>query len=470
MDLTNFVDLSGDGGLLKKITQEGSGDETPQAGDLVKAHYVGTLDDGTEFDSSRKRGKPFEFTIGKGQVIKGWDQGFATMHKGEKGILRCKPEFAYGEQATGSIPANSTLNFDVELISFGPKPKEKWEMSAEEKEAIAMEHKEKGTGLFKEKQFEDALEAYKEAIEYCSGGSLAASCNLNAALCCINSSQYSEALAYSTAALEIEPENVKALYRRGVARNSLGLSEEALIDLNTALSLDADNKSVKVEIAKAKKNIANARKKEKATFGGFFSKVSMYDDKELPVVPGSGANNPKCYFDITIGDEYIGRIVMLLYSDTTPKTAENFRALCTGEKSTDSETLCYKGSTFHRVIKGFMLQGGDFTNGNGTGGKSIYGEKFADENFKVKHTEGGLLSMANAGPGTNGSQFFITTVATPHLDGKHVVFGRVVSGFEEVCRKIEETTTGESDKPVADVVIHDCGMYDDANPPATPEI
>ncbi|KAG6008523.1 cyclophilin peptidyl-prolyl cis-trans isomerase Cyp2 [Claviceps maximensis] len=157
------------------------------------------------------------------------------------------------------------------------------------------------------------------------------------------------------------------------------------------------------------------------------------------------------FFEVSANGTPLGRITFELFDDVVPKTAANFRALATGEKG-----FGYAGSAFHRVIPQFMLQGGDFTNGNGTGGKSIYGEKFADENFNLKHTEPGLLSMANAGPNTNGSQFFITTVVTPWLNGKHVVFGKVVSGMD-IVKKIEGYGS-QSGKTQQKIVIDKSGI------------
>ncbi|KAI8825771.1 cyclophilin-like domain-containing protein [Fimicolochytrium jonesii] len=173
----------------------------------------------------------------------------------------------------------------------------------------------------------------------------------------------------------------------------------------------------------------------------------------------SRSHNPRCFFDIEIAGRKAGRMIFELFADEVPKTAENFRALCTGERgrsTASGATLHYKGSSFHRIVQDFMLQGGDFTAGDGTGGESIYGGTFADESFERKHDVEFLLSMANRGPNTNGSQFFITCVPTPHLDGKHVVFGRCLAG-QDIVKEIEALPVDRKSRPHDKVVIVNSG-------------
>jgi len=478
MSEAEYVDVSKaqDGGVMKKITQAAPEDASgpPPDGNEVTAHYTGTLaSDGSKFDSSRDRGKPFKFTIGQGMVIKGWDEGFASMKVGEKAILKIRSDYGYGDSGSPpKIPAKAELLFDVELLGFAEKQKERWQMSTEERLKVADDMKALGTENFKKKLFLEATAKYEEAAEYAveegiSGNDvpdgekqLYVSCWSNAAMCYIKLNEWTDATRACNKVLEIDSEqnNIKVLYRRGLARTHLGMYKEAKADLMDAYKIDNANKDVRKALAQLKQEVANAKKKEKAAFGGFFNKVDMYKEKKSLLQPNQNGDNPHVFFTISQGDEVLGKVIMQIYSDVTPKTAENFRALCTGEKGdgTLGKPLHYKGCTFHRVIKNFMIQGGDFTNGDGTGGESIYGEKFPDENFIVKHTKGGQLSMANAGPGTNGSQFFITSRDTPHLDGKHVVFGHVVDGMD-VVRKIEDCECGAGDKPAVDIIISDCG-------------
>ena len=493
------IDLSGDGGVLKEIITEGEG-PTPEKGDNVEAHYTGRLLDGTVFDSSVKRGKKFQFSVGTGQVIKGWDIGFASMRKGEKAFLTCREDYAYGQQAQSSIPAGSTLRFEVELFSFGPKPKELWEMSLAEKVERAETLKAEGTAAFKAQSFTTAAMKYSDALACVKGededsemsdaaeaagedgelagqkAALALSCALNAAMCLMKTDppDWYGVVDNASAALDCDGGSLKALYRRGKAYLEMGNMAKAKADLMAAYALDKENKDVKRALASLKKKMAAAKELQKsrgaAMAKGFGSLFSDKADIPPPPPPFEGTL-PRVFFDMEIAGESAGRIEFELYADAVPKTAENFRALCTGEKGegVSGKPLHYKGSLFHRCIKGFMLQGGDFTAGNGTGGESIYGEKFEDESFDGKagvHDVKYLLSMANAGPNTNGSQFFITTSTPAHLNGKHVVFGRVTAG-QDVVDKIEALPTAPGDKPEDDVVIADCGeIATDAAPAA----
>jgi len=477
------IDLLGDGGVLKEIILPAPADARgpPPPGSKVKAHYTGTLvSDGTKFDSSVDRDEPFEFTIGQGEVIKGWDCGFARMKVGEKSKLTIRSDYGYGESGSPpKIPKNADLNFVVELINFTEKSdtdeelsdskKSKWDMSDDEKKVEAETLKKQGTELFMKHKYSEAAEKYTEAAEYIhddeeefvpdNSKELYINCWNNAAMCLLKVKRYTAVVAACSCVIKVDEKNMKALYRRGVANMKLEDFFQAKKDLMIARTLDKENKDLLKACSDLKKNIAATKQKEKNMFANFFEKVKMYDDKETAkcvIVPNEKGDNPHVFFDLAQGDNKLGRIVMQLYVDITPKTATNFKAICTGA---NDGNLSYKNSIFHRVIKGFMIQGGDITNADGTGGKSIYGEKFADENFLVKHTKGGLLSMANSGKNTNGSQFFITSKETPHLDGKHCVFGEVVEGMD-VVNLVEAVEIGESDKPNMDVVIEDCGEID----------
>ena len=212
-----------------------------------------------------------------------------------------------------------------------------------------------------------------------------------------------------------------------------------------ALWGEADEKASEDWREKKRKDFADggATKEKHGTLEALeeWMKTTVYGPKGTMDKTLKIRGNPRVYFDITLDGVAAGRVVMQLRKDVVPKTAENFRAVHVSRRHKLEEGFGYKGSSFHRVIPKFMCQGGDFTNHNGTGGKSIYGAKFADENFKLRHDGPGILSMANAGPGTNGSQFFLTTSVVPHLDGKHVVFGEVVKGLD-VVKAVEKVGSG----------------------------
>jgi len=323
--------------LIKRCVRasSSSGAQRVAKGDNVRIHYVGTLENGEQFDSSRERGEPIAFAVGGGMMIPGFDAGVLGMAVGEKKSIKCAPKDAYG---------------DVRPENILRVPK---------------------------KDVVDAVGA-----EYVKVGE-------------------------------------KLMVGQGMPAEIVEITDdEVALDANHPLAGKTLNFDIEVVT------------------------IERLDVKHREAF--------KCFFDITIGGEAAGRIVMEIRGDVTPKTGENFRQLCTGEAG-----FGYKNSPFHRVIPGFMCQGGDFTARNGTGGKSIFGNKFADENFQLKHTGAGILSMANAGPNTNGSQFFLCTAETAWLDGKHVVFGKVIEGMD-VVKKVEKVGS-KSGAVSKEVLIANCG-------------
>jgi peptidylprolyl isomerase len=406
-------------------------------------------------------------------VIKGWDIGVATMKKGEKANLVIESKYAYGDQGSPpAIPPKATLKFEVSLLDFCDKQKTIFEMTKEEKQALAEEHRTKGNQLYKEMKFGEATKEYEEGVKAADEilevervgeiEKLWVSLHLNLALCCKQAQNWNETRKNCDLVIKKIAKHPKANYLAGVAKSHLGMFDEAFAHLNTALESNPDDAAIKLEIENIKKKLKEVDKKEKKAFSKMFAGESLYTEKVSTNVPLTKYDPTKLrlFMDLQIGTAAPKKVIFEMFNKVCPKTVENFKCFCTGEKSTEAQKMHYKGNKFHRVIKEFMMQGGDVVNGNGTGSISIYGGKFDDENFSIKHQTPGLLSMANSGKNTNGSQFFITYKPTPHLDGKHVVFGRVIKGMD-VIQDAEKVKTGEQDKPTEDVLIADCGVYAD---------
>jgi len=323
----NWIDVTEaqDGGIMKKILQEapeGARGPVPN-GYEVTAHYTGTLEYVSKFNSSHDRNNPFTFTIGKGQVIDGWDQGFKSMKVGEKAILKIASKYGYGDHGhPPKIPGGATLLFEVELLDFQEKQVEKWQMTTEQRIAQAEKLKAEGTILFKSGSFQEATQKYLSAADYAVEEGLTGddipeeerplfvNSLSNAAMCHLKIKEWPEAIHACNQVLEIKSEakgNIKVLYRRGMARMHLGLLTEAKEDFMAAYNIDNANKDVRKALAELKEKLAEHKKKEKAAFGGLFGKVDIYDDKKGVIVPNAKKDNPHVFFQIKQGDEDLGR-------------------------------------------------------------------------------------------------------------------------------------------------------------------
>eukprot|EP00929_Paragymnodinium_shiwhaense_P008486 TRINITY_DN112443_c0_g1_i1.p1 TRINITY_DN112443_c0_g1~~TRINITY_DN112443_c0_g1_i1.p1 ORF type:complete len:347 (-),score=84.67 TRINITY_DN112443_c0_g1_i1:66-1106(-) len=318
----------------------------------------------------------------------------------------------------------------------------------------AMATKEVGTEHYKAKRFQEAKASWLQAMREMPKGEnaqglarLELSLHLNLAQVYLQlgtASDLVEAAAHSSEVLKIEPENSKALYRRGLAHGGQGKNQAAAQDLQRAARIEPRNAEIRKKYEEYKQKVLNAEEEA---------------DREEPPPVHDLPSLPKAFIDVSIGGAAADRLVFALYSDVVPKTAENFRQLCTGEhegKTARGKPFHFKGCLLHRLIPGLMIQGGDFENANGTGGESIYGRRFPDEGFRDKPCRRGLLGMANDGPNTNGSNFFVLLQPAEHLEKRHVLFGEVVEGMQ-VLDKLEALPQNPEWRPIPDVVIVDCG-------------
>ena len=447
-----YINLTEDGGVKKKLLSIGSGDQPSNNNEIIIS-FTSTIDNKTT------KKENFRFSLGNNEVNSGLEIAVKSMKINEKSSFIISPE--YSNNKKNSI-------YEIILLQILPPLKKISEMDFPEKLSRAKMLKNEGVEKYKENEFEIAAEKFLKSIEFVKnsdeknedqieGFNLLITLLTNLSNCYNHLKNYEKVMKFTEQALKLKP-NAKNYYFRSIASVNIGNLNEAeknLTELKKFLNENDEGIKYVQNLIENQKKIQNVNKKK---FSKNIFKQKLYDDKPNNFKPNFipekiNENNPKCFFEIQIGknDENLKRIEFELFKDHVPKTSENFRCLCTGEKN-----LHYKNSIFHRIIKDFAISGGDFENNDGTGGKSIYGKTFEDENFYYAHNKEGILTMANSGKNTNGSQFFITLKETPWLDGKNVVFGRVIKGMD-VVNEIAEVETDGQNKPEEEVKIVNCG-------------
>jgi len=520
-------DILGDGSLLKVTEKSGYGWEKPKELGVVDATYSARRGDATLLPETTAT-----WTIDEDEApLMLIERCVRTMKVREEAYVRvarvadARDAHKLGVSradtaATGSSGSDmAVVVVKVRLNRLEPAPHASELRSDDEKRDYVRKLKDSGNAWLKRNNMHRAKRRYVSAItfgEMCEGAASKvvrrelAAARLNLAQCALTERDYREALDQCDRVVSAAGDHAdvgpalraKALYRRGVARLAMEDFEEAVKDLKAALAVLGANtedetlaRAVRSKLREAVALKKRASEKARQQYGNLFDKLSGFasenrpkgepapDDHSTPGPAGDDdedwdnpplkepakerdhAPGPKVFLEIEIGKDsgVKGRVSFELFADTAPKTAKNFASLCAGDAG-----LTYKGSIIHRVIKNFMIQGGDVTKNDGTGGTSIYGPSFDDEKpILDAHWGPGVLSMANKGPNTNSSQFFITTKAAPHLDGRHVVFGKVIDGMDLVTA-IEHVSTGERDKPLSDCTILDCGVLSPGPGETTP--
>ena len=467
-DESEFEKIIDDGGVLKRKLKEGIG-SIPVDGNEVKINYEAKYQKAL-YDKNEDN-KPFSVKIGAHQGMKGIEIALKTMKVGEKSRYIFKPQYAYGNTKVHPfVPENSTIKYQIELLEIVGRNAEIDSMNYEDKVEKAKQFKEEGVQKFKEGNFKEEKEKFEEAVKYLDkfenksaeneteGCQLYQSVLTNLCNCCNKLKEYYTLITHANLGLKINDALPKLYYFRTIAYIQTAEFENAEKDMKSLEKLlsEEEKKTAGLDYLNQmleKKKIQSNSQRKKFSKGAFSHDVYKDAGYQKPIAPPEEPNqkNSIVFLDIKIGSNPKKRIKIELFNNIVPKTANNFRSLCTGENN-----ITYKGTKLFRIIKKIFIQGGDFEKNDGTGGYSIYGEKFEDENFYYSHSREGLLSMINEGKNTNGSQFFITLRDLKWYDEKHVVFGRVIDGMDYI-KEIEGVKVDDDDKPEENVIIENCG-------------
>ena len=469
---SEFTKITDDGGVLKKTLKEGIGSK-PVDGNEVKLNYEAKHKKAL-YDKNEDN-KPVSIKIGAHQGIKGLEIALRTMKAGEISRFIFKPEYAYGNKKPHPlIPENATIKYQIELLEIVGRDAQIDSMSYDEKIEKAKIIKEEGVEKFKAGNYIEARNKFEKAVKYLDkfvnkeaenekeGCQLYQSVLTNLCNCCNKLKEYYALISHAKLGIKINDKLPKLFYFRTIAYAHISEIEKAEKDIQSLENLlsDEEKKTAGLDYLKQmveKKKIELNTRIKKFSKSAFSHDVYKDEGNQKPIEPSKESNekNPIVFLDIKIGKNPKKRVKIELFENKVPKTANNFRSLCTGEKN-----ITYKGTKFFRVIKNLFIQGGDFEKNDGTGGYSIYGDKFEDESFYYSHSREGLLSMANEGKNTNGSQFFITLRDLTWYDEKHVVFGQVISGMEHL-KEIEGVKVDDDDKPEEEIIIENCGEIKD---------
>ena len=478
---SEYKSITEDGGITKKIITPGYDENTPINGQKVVLLYECKLTDGTQLEASSDPEIPTTFYVDSEAVFKGLNIASKSMHRGEISQFKIEPAYGYGKESTKNIPENAILKLQVEMLDFHDKWKYPIDLSEQDCLTFAGKIKAMGNDHFKAHRFKSAAYFYGQGVHYIEVLvpqdfsktpkevlDLRKSLYQNLSIVLNSIEKWHSTIKYCTVLLDKDKENPKARYLRGVAYYKVGRYDDALSDLKISQKQSPDDTKIYELLKEINQFRTKQKEEEKKKFQKIFKSESIYNEvapritQSLQKFPDYDPSNPKVFLTLQVSSREPRTLVFELIKDKVPRTVENFRVFCTGEKVHPYRSYCYKDSYFHKLIKNFMIQGGDVERKEGAGGYGIYGNTFEDENFFLPHSQAGILSMANHGPNTNGSQFFITFKKTPWCNGKNVAFGRLIKGFNFLLDELQSVETAtEFHIPKLPIRILDCGEYKD---------